>query len=400
MTDTPSPGPAVAVDDVRSQLDDLVEGLQAPASGSREELTAANFPSLYVQLRPAIAHAATRFLSSPQDIEEVVQETFIRLFVALPEIKSEVDAATFARRVLTNLCIDRFRVGTRSEAMLAQAAPVDLGLVAADEPDPLITGENAAIVREALSRLSPLHRAALVKREIEEKPLQQIAEELGVPEQSIKHVLFRARRSLRRLLIGTSVDPSIPLSPGEVVTITRRPPASVHTGKAAVSSALAEMPEAERKVLQMYYDKEMEWRDIANQLGVGDRELRETHRQAVVHLYERIVPKLAIGPSLPVPSEVFLAAAGSEASAARILGLGIKPGAATAIDDIGLARSLGGVLRLMNEAAKVWSGRAAVVWLRSKNSFLDGARPIDVTLARGPQEALDALAAAAAGAFA
>ena len=60
---------------------------------------------------------------------------------------------------------------------------------------------------QALSQLSPLHRAALVKREIEEKSLPVIADELDVAEDSVKHLLFRARRALRKLLAGTSVAP-------------------------------------------------------------------------------------------------------------------------------------------------------------------------------------------------
>jgi hypothetical protein len=67
--------------------------------------------------------------------------------------------------------------------------------------------------------LSPLHRAALVKREIEEKPLSQIAVELDIPEENVKHVLHRARRALRRLLVGTTVQPNVDLTNGEMLRI-------------------------------------------------------------------------------------------------------------------------------------------------------------------------------------
>ncbi len=73
----------------------------------------------------------------------------------------------------------------------------------------MVRAEDAAVVRDALARLAPLHRAALVKREIEEKPLPVIAAELGVAEDAVKHLLFRARRALRRLLTGTPVQPGV-----------------------------------------------------------------------------------------------------------------------------------------------------------------------------------------------
>src|SRR5207249_476352 len=88
--------------------------------------------------------------------------------------------------------------------------------------DPVLRAEDAAIVREALSRLTPEHRAALVKREIEEKCLADIAVEMHLPEASVKHLLYRARRSLRRLLVGTSVDPTIDLSLHDIVDLTNR----------------------------------------------------------------------------------------------------------------------------------------------------------------------------------
>ncbi|MCA1823829.1 MAG: RNA polymerase sigma factor, partial [Frankia sp.] len=110
---------------------------------------------------------------------------------------------------MTNLCIDRYRADQRRPRLVDLESLQDDNLADDDAEltDPVIRAEDAAIVREALSLLSPLHRAALVKREIEEKSLPQIAAELGVPEHNVKHLLYRARRALRRLLLGTSVQP-------------------------------------------------------------------------------------------------------------------------------------------------------------------------------------------------
>src|SRR5439155_11889877 len=90
-----------------------------------------------------------------------------------------------------------------------------------DESDPVVAAEDAAIVREALALLSPLHREALIKREVEEKPLPQIAAELDIPVEQVKHVLHRARRSLRRLLVGTHVEPGVDLDLAMVLAANR-----------------------------------------------------------------------------------------------------------------------------------------------------------------------------------
>ncbi len=166
-----------------------------------------DFAGLYIRHRAAFTLHARRHLRDARDADDVVQEAFLRLFLALPELDTELQALAYCRRTITNLCIDRYRAQARRPNV------VDIGSIPLEElpdedhGDPVVRAEDAALVREALSMLSPMHRAALVKREIEEKSLPVIAEELQVPEESVKHLLFRARRALRRLLVGTSLDP-------------------------------------------------------------------------------------------------------------------------------------------------------------------------------------------------
>jgi RNA polymerase sigma factor (sigma-70 family) len=170
-----------------------------------------DFAGLYIRHRSSFAAHARRFLRDPRDVDEVVQEAFLRLFLALPELSTELQALAYCRRTVTNLCIDRYRADKRRPRLVNIET-----LPANDFPDeelddPVVQAEDAAFVREALALLSPLHRDALVKREIEEKSLPVIAQELGVPEESVKHLLHRARRALRRHLAKTHLAPGADL---------------------------------------------------------------------------------------------------------------------------------------------------------------------------------------------
>jgi len=198
------------------------------------------FPSLYMRHRWSFALHARRFLSDQRDIDEVVQEGFLRLYLALPELETELQVLAYGRRTITNLCIDRYRADQRRPRLVdLESVPV-LDLADNDEVDPVVAAEDAAIIRGALAMLSPLHREALIKREVEEKPLPQIAAELDIPVDQVKHVLYRARRSLRRLLVGTYVEPGVDLDVAMVLAANKQRAlaAAKPTGAAALALLL------------------------------------------------------------------------------------------------------------------------------------------------------------------
>ncbi len=219
--------PPVSLDPVFADaVDDAVAGTQPPTSPFDPERPVGadphDFAGLYIRHRHSFGLHARRFLRDQRDVDEVVQEAFLRLFLALPELGSELQALSYCRRTITNLCIDRYRADQRRPRLIdLDSVPVDV--LSEDElDDPVIQAEDAALVREALALLSPLHREALVKREIEEKPLPVIAAELGVPEDSVKHLLHRARRALRRRLAETHLAPGVDLDDVSTLSLLAR----------------------------------------------------------------------------------------------------------------------------------------------------------------------------------
>ena len=208
--------PPVDVDPVFvDAVEDALSGPPVPTSEFDPERPMGadphDFAGLYIRHRSSFAAHARRFLRDPRDVDEVVQEAFLRLFLALPELGTELQALAYCRRTVTNLCIDRYRADKRRPRLVnIETLPAN-DFVDEELDDPVVQAEDAAFVREALALLTPLHRDALVKREIEEKSLPVIAEELGVPEESVKHLLHRARRALRRHLAKTHLAPGADL---------------------------------------------------------------------------------------------------------------------------------------------------------------------------------------------
>jgi RNA polymerase sigma-70 factor (ECF subfamily) len=221
--------PPVEVDPIFvAAVEDAMSGPQTPVADPNRAMGADphDFAGLYIRHRSSFASHARRFLRDPRDVDEVVQEAFLRLFLALPELSTELQALAYCRRTVTNLCIDRYRADKRRPRLVNIDAVPQNDFAEAELDDPVVQAEDAAFVREALSLLTPLHREALVKREIEEKSIPVIAEELGVPEESVKHLLHRARRALRRHLAKTHLAPGANLDDVSTLALLARSAAS------------------------------------------------------------------------------------------------------------------------------------------------------------------------------
>jgi RNA polymerase sigma-70 factor (ECF subfamily) len=157
------------------------------------------FSRLYLEHKSSLSYLCRRYLQDARDVDEVVQETFLKLFLALPDLESEAQVVAWSRRTATNLCIDRYRAAKRRPTMTdLEVLPEEFG--AECDEDYLVIAEDAAIVREALADLPPLYRKALLAREVEGMALEDIAAGLEVEPAQMKHLLHRARRAMRRSL--------------------------------------------------------------------------------------------------------------------------------------------------------------------------------------------------------
>lgn len=150
---------------------------------------------------------AFRMTGNEQDAEDVVQETFLRVFKQLQQFDGRAAFSTWLYRICANCSLDLIRARkTRNEqhAGASDQTTLDwLDRVAAPDPSPerlTQSGQIAAMLVPALNRLSETERAAFVLRHYEGYDISQIAEALGVGASAAKHSVFRAVQKLRRAL--------------------------------------------------------------------------------------------------------------------------------------------------------------------------------------------------------
>jgi RNA polymerase sigma factor (sigma-70 family) len=185
----------------------------AKSQATTNDWTVADLASLYSEYRSSLVSQARRMLRSESEANEVVQEAFIKFILAAPELDTKERALAYMRATINNLSLNVIRArGSRpnlvaldsdtSADRLAEIAfenyiPADVSISAA---------EDAAIIKMALSKLSPAERAALVMWEMEGRSTSEIAAELGIKETAVRHTVSRARASLRRVLSELIVD--------------------------------------------------------------------------------------------------------------------------------------------------------------------------------------------------
>jgi DNA-binding CsgD family transcriptional regulator len=147
-------------------------------------------------------------------------------------------------RTIENLCIDIFRIeGRRPKLVVLDDASAELESTWVDNKDHadvISAAEDAAIVRQALSMLSPAERAALVMWEMEGRSTEEIAAELGIKESAVRHTVSRARASLRRVMSELIVDKERGLTALDMLSTTYKKASEVakKSSKAALSLIL------------------------------------------------------------------------------------------------------------------------------------------------------------------
>jgi len=172
--------------------------------------TVAELGAFYTAHRTELLAHANRVLKDSNKAEEITQDALIKFILAAPELESTDHAISYLHRTIENLCIDLFRSeGRRPNLVVLDDASAEIEAtwaVDGDHSAAMTAAEDAAIIRQAISLLSPAERAALVMWEIEGRSTEEIAAELGIKPATVRHTVSRARLSLRRILTEVVLD--------------------------------------------------------------------------------------------------------------------------------------------------------------------------------------------------
>jgi RNA polymerase sigma-70 factor, ECF subfamily len=167
----------------------------------------AAFEKLFERHRRRVARIAARFFPRQEQIEEIIQESFTKAYLALPNFAG-AHAASFAAwlaQITVNTCYDELRRhARRAEHPLADFDEAEAQALTAQLRAPEQDVESALVSRDLatklLARLSPEDRLVLTLLDAEGLSVAEIAQATGWSVPKVKVRAHRARVHLRRVL--------------------------------------------------------------------------------------------------------------------------------------------------------------------------------------------------------
>ena len=151
-----------------------------------------------------------RLLNDPTDAADIVQEVFLKIFRNIGSFRGNSSLKTWIYRIAVNEAYNHRRWFSRHQRQevafdreTGAASYADSVMDPARTPfDQAADHETRALVEQALEKLNPKFRAAVVLRDIEDLSYEEIAAVLEISLGTVKSRILRGREALRKILEG------------------------------------------------------------------------------------------------------------------------------------------------------------------------------------------------------
>jgi RNA polymerase sigma-70 factor (ECF subfamily) len=164
----------------------------------------ASFQLLVERYQGRMFALARHYTKSPVEIEDLVQEAFLKAFTRLDGFQHQSSFYTWLYRIATNTILDWMKRRGRSPVTSVEdpemlGEPTRVKIAAPDAQ--MERAEIARITHDVLENMPDIFRQVLVMREFDEMAYQDIADVLGISIGTVESRLFRARARFKDKLL-------------------------------------------------------------------------------------------------------------------------------------------------------------------------------------------------------
>ena len=173
--------------------DDLIARCLGGDQGAWEDIVRLHWRKVF--------NVAYKFVGKHDEAEDLTQDIFLKIFKSLHTFDRRANFVTWLISVSRNLCIDHYRSVRKERETIDR--DVDAGELSpiSREVTPykaLEFADQRVMLRRALEEIAPTLRSAVLLRDIRGLSYQEIAEQLDVPEGTVKSRINRGRLELAR----------------------------------------------------------------------------------------------------------------------------------------------------------------------------------------------------------
>ena len=171
----------------------------------------ASFEPLVLKYSPRVFATARRYARRESEIEDIVQEGWLKAFDKLKTFRNEAPFEHWLMRMTVRTCYDFLRSHQRNrESSFSEISEPEEDWLERFVADPGTASEEAdaakLLIDKILDKLSPSARLIIQLLEIEDRSVKEIAEITGWSVPLVKVRAFRARGEMRKILARITKD--------------------------------------------------------------------------------------------------------------------------------------------------------------------------------------------------
>jgi RNA polymerase sigma-70 factor, ECF subfamily len=158
---------------------------------------------LIERYRIYVTRTASRFLLSDEDIREVVQDTFIRVWKNIGDFDSRSRFTTWLHVITFNLCLDKLKAIRRRRKIFHSGNVGNTLDIQAEYFDPSRDADMEVIagaIKSIAGELGDVQRLVFILRDLQDLPVSEVCSITGFDAVKVKTNLYHARKYLREKL--------------------------------------------------------------------------------------------------------------------------------------------------------------------------------------------------------
>src|SRR5690606_3374621 len=161
------------------------------------------FGKIYKIFAPILYQRLLRLLKDTDTVEEILQDTFLKLWEKRAHIDPEQAFTTYLYRIADHLAIDVFRRISRDKALQQELWASTLSFYLHTE-ETFLAKEQHQLITTAINQLPPKRKQILILCKLEEKSYQEVADLMGISVSTVSNQLVKAIKEIKHSLLQST----------------------------------------------------------------------------------------------------------------------------------------------------------------------------------------------------